>query len=113
MSDKQTITYKIKNQDIELNTYQAELLKQLQDGAPKNFLFKNYFIKNKKEHIFMARLAEEKTLLMDIFLDGLNISYKKFHYIDLMQEIHKLLEKEKGTKNPIKRFLINIFQILD
>ena len=45
MSDKQTITYKIKNQDIELNTYQVELLKQLQKGAPKNSLFKNYFIK--------------------------------------------------------------------
>ena len=60
MSDKQTITYKIKNQDIELNTYQAELLKQLQDGAPKNFLFKNYFIKKQKGRIFIKYLSEVK-----------------------------------------------------
>jgi cell division protein ZapE len=109
MSDKQTITYKIKNQDIELNTYQAELLKQLQDGAPKNFLFKNYFIKKQKGAYLYGKVGRGKTLLMDIFLDGLNISYKKFHYIDLMQEIHKLLEKEKGTKNPIKKIFDKYF----
>ncbi len=109
MSDKQTITYKIKNQDIELNTYQVELLKQLHDGAPKNSLFKNYFLKKQKGAYLYGKVGRGKTLLMDIFLDGLNISYKKFHYIDLMQEIHKLLEKEKGTKNPIKKIFDKYF----
>lgn len=109
MSDKQTITYKIKNQDIELNTYQVELLKQLHDGAPKNSLFKNYFLKKQKGAYLYGKVGRGKTLLMDIFLDGLNISYKKFHYIDLMQEIHKLLEKEKGAKNPIKKIFDKYF----
>ena len=99
----QNIIDELKNQGIELDAVQLELLKYLNDSFKKNSNFlANYTKKNiNKSFYIWGDVGRGKTLITNEFIKKIELEKRVFHYIDFMQDIHESLSKLAGKKNPI------------
>lgn len=100
----QNITDDLKNQGIELDLAQTELIKNLLNFFPKESNFLENLKKNKSEtkgFYVWGDVGRGKTLIAKKFLETIKRSKGIFHYIDFMQDIHKELSKLSGKKNPL------------
>ena len=101
----QNIIDELKNQGIELDAVQLELLNYLNDSFKKesNFLA-NFTKKNTKKSFYIwGDVGRGKTLITNEFIKKITLEKGVFHYIDFMQDIHESLSKLPGKKNPIDR----------
>ena len=99
----QNIIDELKNQGIELDAVQLELLNYLNDSFKKNSNFLANFTKkniNKSFYIW-GDVGRGKTLIANEFIKNIELEKGVFHYIDFMQNIHESLSKLSGKKNPI------------
>ena len=99
----QNIIDELKNQGIELDAVQLELLNYLNDSFKKNSNFLANFTKkniNKSFYIW-GDVGRGKTLIANEFIKNIELEKGVFHYIDFMQNIHESLSKLPGKKNPI------------
>ena len=99
----QNIIDELKNQGIELDAVQLELLNYLNDSFKKNSNFLANFTKkniNKSFYIW-GDVGRGKTLIANEFIRNIELEKGVFHYIDFMQNIHESLSKLSGKKNPI------------
>ena len=99
----QNIIDELKNQGIELDAVQLELLNYLNGSFKKNSNFLANFTKkniNKSFYIW-GDVGRGKTLIANEFIKNIELEKGVFHYIDFMQNIHESLSKLSGKKNPI------------
>ena len=100
----QNITNDLKNQGIELDLVQIELVNNLLKLFPKESNFLESLKKStseKKGFYVWGDVGRGKTLIANFFLETIKRSIGIFHYIDFMQDIHKQLSKVSGKKNPL------------
>ena len=94
----------LKNQDIEVDLAQSNLILQMIDALPKEKSFIQKLKKNKTQKMgfyIWGEVGRGKTVITKCFLNHLNYKIKASHYIDLMQLIHSELNHRTGSKNPL------------
>ena len=94
----------LKNQDIEVDLAQSNLILQMIDALPKEKSFIQKLKKNKTQKMgfyIWGEVGRGKTVITKCFLNHLNYKIKASHYIDLMQLIHSELNYRTGSKNPL------------
>ena len=99
----QNIIDELKNQGIELDVVQLELLNFLNDSfkIESNFLA-NFTKKNSNKSFYIwGDVGRGKTLITNEFIKNIALDKGLFHYIDFMQDIHESLTKLSGKKNPL------------
>ena len=105
MSITQNIIDALKNQEINPDSAQLDLIKKL-----ANLEFKKGFVKSIKKFgindnhgiYIWGDVGRGKTLIINQYLEQLNPDdYKSFHYIDLMSFVHNELNINSGTKDPL------------
>jgi|TARA_B100001093_G_scaffold37837_1_gene32403 cell division protein ZapE len=102
----QNITDELKNQGIELDLVQLELLNYLNDSFKKESNFLANFTKKKninKSFYIWGDVGRGKTLITNEFIKNISLDKGVFHYIDFMHDIHESLSKLYGNKNPIDK----------
>ena len=100
----QNIIDDLKNQGIEPDLAQSNLLSELINTTPRNKSLINR-IKKKKSQIrsfyVWGDVGRGKTLILKSFIKNLNLRIFDFHYIDFMNTIHNQLSEFSGIKNPL------------
>ena len=103
----QNIIDDLKNQGIQPDLVQFELIKSLVENySPKKKLF-SIFGKTTKSNSFnngfyvWGDVGRGKTMLLKTFIQNIEKRKGVFHYIDLMQDIHDQLSALSGKKNPL------------
>ena len=106
MFDSQNIIDELKNQGIEPDSSQIELIRKLCHIRfnKNNFLNLKFFKNTSCSGIYIwGEVGRGKTLITNAFLKKCtSIKFKSFHYIDLMKFIHSKLTEYAGKKDPLK-----------
>jgi cell division protein ZapE len=106
MFDSQNIIDELKNQGIEPDSSQIELIRKLCRIRfnKNNFLNLKFFKNTSCSGIYIwGEVGRGKTLITNAFLKKCtSIKFKSFHYIDLMKFIHSKLTEYAGKKDPLK-----------
>ena len=106
MFDSQNIIDELKNQGIEPDSSQIELIRKLCHIRfnKNNFLNLKFFKNTSSSGIYIwGEVGRGKTLITSAFLNKCtSIKLKSFHYIDLMKFIHSKLTEYAGKKDPLK-----------
>ena len=106
MFDSQNIIDELKNQGIEPDSSQIELIRKLCRIRfnKNNFLNLKFFKNTSCSGIYIwGEVGRGKTLITSAFLKKCtSIKFKSFHYIDLMKFIHSKLTEYAGKKDPLK-----------
>ena len=119
MSDTQNIIDKLKNQGLEPNLNQIELISNLNRiYLKKRNIFKIIRLKDDALNgiYIWGDVGRGKTLITKEYLsfnDHLRI--KDFHYIDFMNFVHAELNNNSGSKNPLKlvtKSLLSTYELL-
>ena len=100
----QNIIDDLKNQGIELDLAQSNLLSDLINTTPRNNSFINRIRKNKsfiRSFYVWGDVGRGKTLILKSFIKNLNFRIVDYHYIDFMNSIHNQLSEFSGIKNPL------------
>ena len=100
----QNIIDNLKNQGIEPDLAQSNLIQELKKTSPKNNSLVNKFKKNKpsfKSFYVWGDVGRGKTVILKSFIKNLDLKVMDFHYIDFMQSIHNELSSLSGKKNPL------------
>lgn len=100
----QNIIDNLKNQGIELDFAQSNLLNELVNSTPKSKSLINRIKKNNspiKSFYVWGEVGGGKTLILKSFIKNLNLRVIDFHYIDFMNSIHNQLSEFSGIKNPL------------
>jgi cell division protein ZapE len=100
----QNIIDNLKNQGIEPDLAQSNLIEELNNTSPKNNTFINKIKKNKpsfKSFYLWGDVGRGKTVILKSFIKNLDLKVIDFHYIDFMQSIHSELSSLSGKKNPL------------
>ena len=100
----QNIIDNLKNQGIEPDLAQSNLIEELNNTSPKNNTFINKIKKNKpsfKSFYVWGDVGRGKTVILRSFIKNLDLKVIDFHYIDFMQSIHNELSSLSGKKNPL------------
>ena len=100
----QNIIDDLKNQGIELDLAQSNLLSELINTTPRNNSFINRIRKNKsfiRSFYVWGDVGRGKTLILKSFIKNLNFRIVDYHYIDFMNSIHNQLSEFSGIKNPL------------
>lgn len=84
----------LKNQDIEIDSAQLDLINKMNSAK--------YNESNKKGFYVWGDVGRGKTLITRSFFDTLKESKISFHYIDFIQNIHDELSKLSNKKNPLE-----------
>ena len=107
MFKSQNIIDELKNQGIEPDSSQVQLINQLCSIKFNKNNFLNFkFLKNTSSSgmYIWGEVGRGKTLITNAFLNTCtNINFKSFHYIDLMKFIHRKLTEYVGKKNPLQQ----------
>ena len=101
----QNIIDNLKNQGVELDLAQLDMLMFMDKYAPKE---KKLFSIRDKHNIngfyVWGKVGRGKTLIAKSFFESLSSTKKYFHYIDFMHYIHDMFSKYSGKKTPLMRF---------
>ena len=100
----QNIIDNLKNQGIEPDLAQSNLIEELNNTSPKNNTFINKIKKNKplfRSFYVWGDVGRGKTVILKSFIKNLDLKVIDFHYIDFMQSIHNELSSLSGKKNPL------------
>ncbi len=107
MFDPQNIIDELKNQGIEPDSSQIQLINKLCliKFHKNNFLNFKFFKNTSSSGLYIwGEVGRGKTLITNAFLNKCkNINFKSFHYIDLMKFIHRKLTEYVGKKNPLQQ----------
>ena len=90
----QNIIDNLKNQGIEIDLAQSNLIQKMIKALPQEKSFINKFKKSKldkKSFYIWGEVGRGKTLIAKSFINQLKHSKAIFHYIDFMQNIHNEL----------------------
>ncbi len=94
----------LKNQGIEINSMQIDLIKKINDAFYTNNKLAGKLKSNssyKSGFYIWGDVGRGKTLIARSFFNYLKETKIAFHYIDFMQSIHDELSKLSNNKNPI------------
>ena len=100
----QNIIDNLKNQGIEIDLAQSNLIKKMIESIPKEKSLINKFKKrkfNKASFYIWGEVGRGKTLITKSFLNEIKINKAIFHYIDFMQNIHNELSVMSGKSDPL------------
>ena len=100
----QNIIDNLKNQGIEIDLAQSNLIQKMIEAVPQEKSFINKFKKNKLDKTgfyIWGEVGRGKTLIAKSFINQLNQNKAIFHYIDFMQNIHNELASLSGKSNPL------------
>ena len=100
----QNIIDNLKNQGIEPDLAQSNLIEELNNTSPKNNTFINKIKKNKplcRSFYVWGDVGRGKTVILKSFIKNLDLKVIDFHYIEFMQSIHNELSSLSGKKNPL------------
>ena len=100
----QNIIDNLKNQGIDPDLAQSNLIEELKKTSPKNNSFIDKIKKNKslfKSFYVWGDVGRGKTIILKSFVKNLDLKVIDFHYIDFMQSIHNELSSLSGKKNPL------------
>jgi len=123
----QNIIDNLKNQGIEIDLPQSNLIQKMIEALPQDKSFINKFKKNnlnKTSFYIWGEVGRGKTLIAKSFIQILKQNKVIFHYIDFMQNIHKELADLSGKSDPLNHIakslskkyqiiLIDEFQVED
>jgi cell division protein ZapE len=123
----QNIIDNLKNQGIEIDLPQSNLIQKMIEALPQDKSFINKFKKNnlnKTSFYIWGEVGRGKTLIAKSFIQILKQNKVIFHYIDFMQNIHKELAALSGKSDPLNHIakslskkyqiiLIDEFQVED
>ena len=117
MSDTQNIIDKLKNQGLEPNLNQINLISNLNRiNLKKRKIFKINRLKNDDLNgiYIWGDVGRGKTLIANEYL-SLNDDFriKDFHYIEFMNFVHDELNNHSGSKNPLKIVTKSLFNSYD
>ena len=112
----QNIIDNLKNQGVELDLAQLDMLMFMDKYAPKE---KKLFSIRDKHNIngfyVWGKVGRGKTLIAKSFFESLSSTKKYFHYIDFMHYIHDMFSKYSGKKNPIdeiSKFICKRYKVI-
>ena len=100
----QNIIDNLKNQGIEIDLAQSNLIQKMIKAVPQEKSFINKFKKSKLDKTsfyIWGEVGRGKTLIAKSFINQLKQNKAIFHYIDFMQNIHNQLADLSGKSDPI------------
>ena len=100
----QNIIDNLKNQGIEIDLAQSNLIQEMIEAIPQDKSFINKFKKSKLDKTsfyIWGEVGRGKTLITKSFIDQLNKNKAIFHYIDFIQNIHNELANLSGKSDPL------------
>ena len=106
MSINQNIIDSLKNQGANPNLAQIALIKELCDIKIRDtFFIPKFSTKSKNQGLYIwGDVGRGKTLVVNEFIKHIKEkNVRTFHYIDFMNYIHDQLNKNSGSKNPLKK----------
>jgi len=106
MSINQNIIDGLKNQGANPDLAQVALIKELCDIKIRDTFFISQFsFKSKNQGLYIwGDVGRGKTLVVNEFIKHIKEkNLRTFHYIDFMNFIHNQLNKNSGSKNPLKK----------
>ena len=106
MSIYQNIIDGLKNQGANPDLAQVTLIKKLCDIKIRDtFFIPKFSIKSKNQGLYIwGDVGRGKTLIVNEFIKHIKEkNVRTFHYIDFMNFIHDQLNKNSGSKDPLKR----------
>ena len=100
----QNIIDNLKNQGIEIDLAQSNLIQEMIEAIPQDKSFISKFKKSKLDKTsfyIWGEVGRGKTLITKSFIDQLNKNKAIFHYIDFIQNIHNELANLSGKSDPL------------
>jgi len=100
----QNIIDNLKNQGIEIDLAQSNLIQEMIEAIPQDKSFISKFKKNKLDKTsfyIWGEVGRGKTLVTKSFINQLNKNKAIFHYIDFIQNIHNELANLSGKSDPL------------
>ena len=111
MSINQNIIDSLKNQGTNPDLAQVALIKELCDiKINDTFFITKLFSKNNNQGLYIwGDVGRGKTLIVNEFIKHVKEkNVRTFHYIDFMNFIHNQLNKNSGSKNPLKKISLDL-----
>ena len=100
----QNIIDNLKNQGIEIDLAQSNLIQEMIEAIPQDKSFISKFKKSKLDKTsfyIWGEVGRGKTLITKSFINQLNKNKAIFHYIDFIQNIHNELANLSGKSDPL------------
>ena len=111
MSINQNIIDSLKNQGTNPDIAQVALIKELCGIKIKDtFFITKLFSKNNTQGLYIwGDVGRGKTLIVNEFIKHVKEkNVRTFHYIDFMNFIHNQLNKNSGSKDPLKKISLDL-----
>ena len=111
MSINQNIIDSLKNQGANPDLAQVALIKELCDIKIRDtFFIPKFSTKSKNQGLYIwGDVGRGKTLVVNEFIKHIKEkNVRTFHYIDFMNYIHDQLNKNSGSKNPLKKISLGL-----
>jgi cell division protein ZapE len=101
----QSIIHDLKSQDIQPDKGQLNLINNLiSNYKVEKSIFNTLIKRGKKKGAYVwGDVGRGKTAIIKSFMKQISKKSTSYHYIDLMSDIHNMLESNSNIKNPIDR----------
>ena len=99
-----------KNNNLEINNFQIEVIKKLERYSRNNF--KSFFTKifsddySLKSFYLFGDVGVGKTMILNFFFDHLKVKKLRFHFNEFMISFHDFVHSQKGL---LEENIINLF----